>query len=416
MPPIHPGDRVDVRVGDTADSAAVRALIADLGGTLAQHGHADVMVVDEWTPEHDAHVSAMRARVGRVTTLAELIIAGHRGQWIAVTGTAGKSSTCHALAHILTAGGRPVRMSRTARSANAWPDWSLVDDAAPPDAVLIAELTSSHLCHMHTSLTPDVAVITLIRDDHPDLHPTPDAYVAAKARLLPPAGKPRAIVLPGDDPSTLDAIPNAPSPDYVFGLDLGERPGASMAAGGLVTLRGHNDHAHAQIADHTSTAARAALAAAAAALALGLPAGAVASSLATVDASPHRQREVGLFRDARVVDDTLAATPRKVLAAVDRYVDQQPVLVMGGDPCAHPPGDVEHTVARITGAGLRVVVFGPMGDAIAPALHAIGAAPTVMGALGIAATAAGAGGLVVVSPMFAMQPAERERVAALPSG
>ena len=54
--------------------------------------------------------------------------------------------------------------------------------------------------------------------------------------------------------------------------------------------------------------------------------------------------------------------------------------------------------------------------AIAPALHAIGAAPTVMGALGIAATAAGAGGLVVVSPMFAMQPAERERVAALPSG
>jgi hypothetical protein len=55
-----------------------------------------------------------------------------------------------------------------------------------------------------------------------------------------------------------------------------------------------------------------------------------------------------------------------------------------------------------------------MGDNVAQAVGAVSTAPTVMGALATAATLAGEGGFVLVSPMFAMHPAERERVAALP--
>jgi UDP-N-acetylmuramoylalanine-D-glutamate ligase len=130
--------------------------------------------------------------------------------------------------------------------------------------------------------------------------------------------------------------------------------------------------------------------------------------------APHRQDPVGLFRGAWVIDDTLAATPRKTLAALREFAPRNPVLVIGGDPAAHPPGDLEQALDAIAQADLRVVTFGPMGDHVSQAVGAISTAPTVMGALATAATLAGEGGLVLVSPMFAMHPAERERVAALP--
>jgi UDP-N-acetylmuramoylalanine-D-glutamate ligase len=50
--------------------------------------------------------------------------------------------------------------------------------------------------------------------------------------------------------------------------------------------------------------------------------------------APHRQDPVGLFRGAWVIDDTLAATPRKTLAAVREFAHRNPVLVIGGDPAA----------------------------------------------------------------------------------
>jgi UDP-N-acetylmuramoylalanine-D-glutamate ligase len=140
----------------------------------------------------------------------------------------------------------------------------------------------------------------------------------------------------------------------------------------------------------------------------------VAAAIPGISTAPHRQNLVGQFRGAWVIDDTLAATPRKTLAAVREFAHRDPVLVIGGDPAAHPPGDLEEALAAVAHERLRVVAFGPMGNEVAHAVSAISTAPTVMGALATAATLAGDGGLVVVSPMFAMQPAERARVADLP--
>lgn len=410
---IHPGDRVEVCVGDSQNRAAVEAIVQHLGAHVAD-GPGDVHVADEWTAEHDPGVTAARARGARVTTLAELIIASHEGPWIGVTGTAGKSSTCHALAHILRAAGRPVTISTTARSGNAWPDWSVAAEPDAPGSVLIAELTSTHLCHMDSRLTPDVAVITLLRPDHPDLHPSYRAYLDAKARLVPPAGAPGAVVLPSDDPDTLAALP----PGVVATCTFGDgTPGTSGAhAIGQGRIRISDGHASVDVEGVAATGAgtRAALAGAAAAIALGVPPGKVAAAIPGISAAPHRQNLVGRFRGAWVIDDTLAATPRKTLAAVREFAHRDPVLVIGGDPAAHPPGDLEEALAAMAHERLRVVAFGPMGNEIAQAVSAISTAPTVMGALATAATLAGDGGLVVVSPMFAMQPAERARVADLP--
>jgi UDP-N-acetylmuramoylalanine--D-glutamate ligase len=404
---------VEVCVGDAQNRAAVEAIVRQLGAYLTD-GPGDVHVADEWTAEHAPGVTAARARGARVTTLAELIIAGHDGPWVGVTGTAGKTSTCHALAHILRAAGRPVIISTTARSGNAWPDWSVAAATDAPGSVLIAELTSTHLCHMDSVLSPDVAVVTLLRPDHPDLHPSHRAYLDAKARLVPPVGAPGAIVLPSDDRETLAALPAGVVATCTFGDGAVGTPGAHAVGQGRIRISDGHTSADVEEVPSTAAAARAGLAGAAAAVALGVPASQVAAALTALPAAPHRQNLVGRFRGAWVVDDTLAATPRKTLAAVREFAHRNPVLVVGGNPAAHPPGDLEETLAAVVQARLRVVTFGRMGDDVAQAVGAISTAPTVMGALATAATLAGDGGLVVVSPMFAMQPDERERVAALP--
>jgi UDP-N-acetylmuramoylalanine-D-glutamate ligase len=103
------------------------------------------------------------------------------------------------------------------------------------------------------------------------------------------------------------------------------------------------------------------------------------------------------------------------VAALREFAARRPVFVIGGDPVAHPSGDLDDALAALREDAVRVVAFGPMGERVARAVDAVSVSPTVMGAVGTAATLAGDGGLVVVSPMFAMHPADRERVAALPT-
>ncbi len=127
-----------VRVRFTGpDAVAARTMCRESGAAAVlgprDPSHEDVLVVDEWTAGTDPFVTAARARGVRVTVLAELLLERVRCPVIAVTGTAGKTITCHMVAHLLRVAGRRPVMSTTARSGNAWPDHSLVGVECGPD-------------------------------------------------------------------------------------------------------------------------------------------------------------------------------------------------------------------------------------------------------------------------------------------
>ena len=417
--PVLPEDAISgvVRIHSDDDRLAANALLAESGVIMdiGRDADAAVLVVDEWTPQHDPEVLAARARGCRVTTLADLIIARAGGPIVAVTGTAGKTSTCHALRALLISSGATVAMSDTARSSNAWPDHSLAGTPTAPHVVLIAELTSTHLCHMEMRRPVDVAIITTLRPDHADLHPDHAAYIESKKRILLGQGPRHAVVLPGDDPDTLSAIGPVAGDIWTFGGPDAGVKGAFQRPDGRCVLRDSQGAvADGVLPDAPPVLIRAVLAAAAGALALGATPESLAPHLAQVTSAPHRQRELGRFRNARVIDDTMAATPRKTRAAIEAFASQRPVVVIGGDQFVHDPAEVTEVLGRIRDLRLRVVAFGEAGEGLGAEAHAISWAPTVMGALGAAATIAGDGGLVLVSPMFPMKPAERDRVAALP--
>lgn len=406
-----------IRIHSVDDRLAATALLAESGVIMGigPAASAAVLVVDEWTPQHDPEVLAARARGCRVTTLADLILARAEGPIVAVTGTAGKSSTCHALRVLLINSGVTVAMSDTARSSNAWPDHSLAGTSTAPHVVLIAELTSTHLCHMEMQRPADVAIITTLRPDHADLHPDYAAYIESKKRILLGQGPGHAVVLPGDDPDTLSAIGSVAGDIWMFGgPDVGAKGAFRRPDGRCVLRDSRGAVADGVLPDAPPVLLRAILAAAAGALALGATPQSLAPHLAQVTSAPHRQRELGRFRDARVIDDTMAATPRKTRAAIEAFASQHPVVVIGGDQFDHDPAEVTEVLVQIRDLRLRVVAFGDAGESLGADAHAISWAPTVMGALAAAAAIAGDGGLVVVSPMFPMKPAERDRVAALP--
>ncbi len=417
-----PDPAVRVRIGTTGpDAHAAEALLRARGAGIVDDPDApvDMLVVDEWTAETATHVIAARTAGAAVSVLAELILADAPRPLVGVTGTAGKTSTCRALEAILRACARPVAISTTARSANAWPDHSLADQlgaGVPHGCVVIAELTSTHLCHM-THVHPDVAVVTTIRPDHLELHGGYRAYVAAKRRLVAELTDADAVVLPTDDPTTLDALGAVNGRLWGFG-DAPTGLGAFAVPGGVL-LRAPDGQCDAPT-DLEGPPLRALLAAAAAALALGLTAAECADAVAHVPIVDHRQAQRPGPRGITIVDDSMAATPLKTHAALERFIGPGLVVVLGGDDAlggepvhsgAEEQAALREALALVRESAAVVVAFGPVRDRIATHIACDSSCAEIDEALTLAIRSCPDGGTVLVSPMFPLTPAQRERAA-----
>jgi UDP-N-acetylmuramoylalanine--D-glutamate ligase len=121
--------------------------------------------------------------------LAERRLAGERT--VGVTGTKGKSSTTTLLAEQLVARGRDVFLGGNVGTA-LW-------ERAPDDPVLtVAELSSYQAIEVDHS--PDVAAITVLDEDHLDLHGTLDQYHQAKLNVVCGTARPADVaVVPAVD-------------------------------------------------------------------------------------------------------------------------------------------------------------------------------------------------------------------------
>lgn len=414
-----------VRVGfDGPDADAARSICTEAGARMVLDSHdpgrEDVLVVDEWTAETDPHVTSARARGVRVTVLAELLLERVGCPVVAVTGTAGKSTTCHMVAHLLRAAGVTPVMSSTARSGNAWPDHSVAAAQCNPTQVLVAELTSTHLCHMDGPPGPRVAVVTAIWPDHLELHGSYGQYLRAKRRLLAGQRGDDAAVLPADDPATRWAIGDPHGTTWEFS-EFGPVGRGAFSADGRVVLRGEGGEVDAgPMPELFPPARRALLAAATACLALGLEPEAVTRGLAAPPEIAHRMCRVGTIDGVTIVDNSMAATPTKAHAGVAALQPVQPVVILGGHDAlggrrVHESAEERERLSRalrdVRRMAPAVVAMGSarcrIGDEISVEASVDGIEAALIAAVGLARP----GGTVLVSPMFPMLPDERRAVA-----
>jgi UDP-N-acetylmuramoylalanine--D-glutamate ligase len=153
---------------------------------------AGTLIKSPGVPQEAPAITAARAR--GVPVLGELELAWRLlgNEFVAVTGTNGKTTTTEWIGHIHREAGLPVAVAGNVGTALS----SLIGSVAP-EATVVCEASSFQL-EDTLAFAPEVAALLNITPDHLDRHHSHDAYVAAKLRVFANQGNDDVAVAPDD--------------------------------------------------------------------------------------------------------------------------------------------------------------------------------------------------------------------------
>ena len=236
-------------------------------------------------------------------------------EFVAVTGTNGKTTTVELLGAIHRAAGVPVEVAGNVGRPVA----ALVGSAAT-DAVVVCEASSFQL-EDAVAFAPECAVLLNVTEDHLDRHASVEAYREAKLRIFASQGEGDLAVVPAG----FGAIPGK-ARVVAFGEDddatLALRDGALWWSGERVIgadeirLRGAHNLENA-------------LAASGAALARGIGSEVVAAALREFPGVAHRMEDVAEVAGVLYVNDSKATNLDSALHAIEAF-DAPLHLILGG--------------------------------------------------------------------------------------
>jgi UDP-N-acetylmuramoylalanine--D-glutamate ligase len=312
---------VGVDRGTPADAALLEEIGVELfleGDGVALLDRVRAVVKSPGVPAQAPVVAAARAR--GLPVLGELEL-GWRllaNEFVAVTGTNGKTTTVELIGHIHREAGLPVAVAGNVGTALS----SLVGQVAG-DATIVCEVSSFQL-EDTLAFAPKAAVLLNVTPDHLDRHGTFAAYLEAKLEIFARQGNDDVAVAPlGLAVEDLGGCARR--------VCFGEGPGAalSLSAGELwweerpllrveeLRLPGRHNLQNA-------------MAAAAVCLARGIEPDAVRAGLRSFAGVKHRLEEVALRDGVRWVNDSKATNVASTLVALDAFGDSPVHLILGG--------------------------------------------------------------------------------------
>jgi UDP-N-acetylmuramoyl-tripeptide--D-alanyl-D-alanine ligase len=321
-----PGTRVDghMFVGDAARAGALLAVVARTPSGGGPFPAAMIQVDD---------VAAALARCG---AYARQRI---RGKVVAITGSAGKTTTKEFVAAAL---GATAKVHRTAGNLNNELGLPLSLLSCPEDAdAAVFEMGMNgpgQIAFLARLADPDVALVTNVLPVHLEFFDSIDDIAAAKGELFAVMRESATSVVNLDDANVRVQAARHAGPRVTFGRAEGADlklemisdrfvPGASLSfthAGRAYSVTLKIGGAHAALD---------ALAAAAVVVACGVPLGPALAAIATVEPAPGRGRLTHLPEDVVVVDDTYNSNPEALASVLGTLRASTPqgrrVLVMG---------------------------------------------------------------------------------------
>jgi UDP-N-acetylmuramoylalanine--D-glutamate ligase len=386
------GERV---VGVDGGAPAEAQRLADAGvelhlhdDGLAQLERVRAVVKSPGVPAQTPVVAQARAR--GLAVLGELELAWRllANEFIAVTGTNGKTTTVELIGHIHRAAGAPVAVAGNVGTALS----SLVG-SVQERATVVCEASSFQL-EDTLAFAPQAAVLLNITPDHLDRHGTIEAYRKAKLRIFANQREGDVAVLP----RALAAI-ELPSGVRRVYFDADSQPvdaSPQPEVTGLL-LRGEHNRQNA-------------LAAAAVCLARGIDPDAVRAGLRTFAGVPHRLQQIAERDGVTYVNDSKATNVASTLVALRAFPEDHVHLILGGQGKGQDFAALRNAVAERCRA---VYLIGEDAPLIAAALSGVEAAAPggaklpvreygeLARALTAASAAASAGEVVLLSPACA---------------
>lgn len=374
----------DLLLSDTRPRDGLESAVKDLAGVtfeLEAGGHTsrvfdgrDLLVISPGVDVH--HPIVQQALAAGVPVAGEVEIAYRLSahQFLAVTGTNGKSTTVTLLGHIL--GPRALVAGNIGK-----PLVSEVRGAPAGVEFVAAEISSFQLETVH-AFSPRAAVLTNFTPDHLDRHPNLEEYFAAKARIFENLGPEQLAVISADDPGARRfsaLLREGTLPEWLPGFPRPSRPPAPRlvefsAQGPVARGTFYQDGAvhHTELGrlfdwnfpglpgPHNIANA---LAATAVAVDLGVPPDQIAAGLALHEPLHYRMEKVGIVNGVVFVNDSKATNVASVVAALQTY-EQPVVLIAGGKDKGFPFEELAEVITRHVA---HLVLIGEAADRLAAA-------------------------------------------------
>ncbi len=297
-----------------------------------------------------------QARSRGICVIGELELAWRMlpNEFIAVTGTNGKTTTVELIGHIHREAGLPVAVA-----GNVGVALSGLVGRLDERAIVVCE-TSSFQLEDTLAFAPQAAVLLNLTPDHLDRHGTLEAYRAAKLEIFARQGS--------DD---LAVVPLAFAPEGLPGaarrVSFGDVPEAQLAAQhGTLYWEGQPLLAVSELSLRGAHNLHNAMAAAAVCLARGLDPASVRAGLRSFAGVAHRLEEVADRDGALFVNDSKATNVASTLVALDSFAAGSIHLILGGQGKGQ---DFSQLRSPVESACRAVYPIGEDAPAIAAALQ-----------------------------------------------
>lgn len=290
----------------------------------------DVVFLTPGMPKHLPQVEEARRRGAVVSGEIPLFLELCPAPVVGITGSAGKTTTSTLVARMLEASGYRVYLGGNIGAP-------LIDRVheIPPSARVVLEISSFQL--ELTERSPHVGVLLNLFPDHMDVHSSWDEYVAAKRRIFLHQTPQDYVVLNAEDDVVASQAEDARGKVLFFG-EQGPFPRGAwvegQGEGRKLVLRLPREEAApvCPVAALRLVGRHNLLNALAAATAAGLVGGqraAMAQVLGSFTGIPHRLERVAEVDGVLYVNDSIATTPDRTLAALASLPGPL-ILIAGG--------------------------------------------------------------------------------------
>jgi len=301
-------DSGEPAIGGEPANAGVELHLGEQGIALLERARA--VVKSPGVPAQAPVIAAARER--GLPVLGELELAWRMlaNEFIAVTGTNGKTTTVELIGHIHREAGAPVAVAGNVGTAVC----SLAGRLGG-DATVVCEASSFQL-EDTCCFAPEAAVLLNVSPDHLDRHANMEAYLAAKLQIFARQEAQDIAIAP----ASMLRSGARPPPGRGRHLGFGSGPGAEMSErDGSLCWHGQPLLEVSELRLRGRHNTENAMAAAAVCLARGLGHEAVRAGLRSFAGVPHRLEEVTNRGGVLFVNDSKATNVASTLVALDAF-------------------------------------------------------------------------------------------------
>ena len=361
---------------------------AEFAGAAIDAGAAGVVVPRGWKGRRDAVVIEVDDTTVALQALAHAIRTESGTKVVAITGSAGKTTTKEVTSEFLEARYRVVRNRGNFNNHIGLP-LSLIELRQRPEMAVV-ELGMNHAGEISTLVRiaePDVRVWTNVGEAHLGFFASLDAIADAKAEILEGAAASTLLVANADDPRVTARIGAFRGRVVTFGIegDAADVRASAVVDRGIEGTSARVTTRHGAVEITTPLVGRAnlanILAATAVAEEFGVPLDSVAARAARLRPAAHRGEIVRLLSGVTIVDDSYNANPTATKLALDVLTASpaaRRIAVLGemlelGERSAELHAEVGRAAAT-AGVDLVLAVGGEPARALADAAVAAGMA------------------------------------------